>query len=70
MVDGDIDSWPAEETIRKLREVDKDIKIVFSVNAYTQKTRKLEDLGLIDGVIMVPFQSVQLWQKIDELFSK
>lgn len=58
------------ETIKRVREVDQSSKIVISTTVVTPEMLRMKEAGEIDMILTVPFQSLPMWQKLDELLNK
>lgn len=70
IIDNELENWGPVETVKKVREVDQRSKIVISTTVVTPEILKMKEAGEIDMILMVPFQSLPMWQKLDELLNK
>lgn len=70
IIDNELENWGPIETVKKVREVDQRSKIIISTTVVTPEILKMKEAGEIDMILMVPFQSLPMWQKLDELLNK
>lgn len=70
IIDSELDRGTISDAIRKVREIDKNIKIIVSTNVKTPEINQLAASGKINSILFVPIQVVPMWQIIHELLSK
>lgn len=70
IIDNELENWGPMETIKRVREVDQSSKIVISTTVVTPEMLRMKEAGEIDMILTVPFQSLPMWQKLDELLNK
>lgn len=70
IIDNELEHWGPVETVQKIREVDPRSKVIISTTVITPEILKLKDEGKINMILTVPFQTVPMWQQLDELLNK